>query len=139
MNQRKIRNRGGGTLTDAQLKSKIISSLRKLSLSWKPISEKRKGTRTGGKMEGPSGRLVLEHVCECCGSPQHAKAIRVDHIEPVVPPDGWGETTQWLGVNWNEYLSRLFVEEDGLQAICFDCHAGKTTKENSDRKSIRTK
>jgi len=108
-------------------------------MSWKPISEKRKSTRSGRKMEGLRGRAVLEHKCEKCGTGHPSKGIKVDHIEPVVPTEGWGDTTEWLGVNWNEYLSRLFVEMDGLQAICYDCHAGKTEKENSDRRSIRRK
>jgi predicted transcriptional regulator len=60
--------------------------------------------------------------------------MAADHIHPVVPIDGFtGE--KHLDYNWNELIQRLFCEEDGLQALCKQCHKGcKTKKERELRK-----
>lgn len=53
--------------------------------------------------------------------------VFVDHIEPVVNPEtGF--------VSWDEYIERLFVEEDGLQVLCKECHDKKTKEEKERRR-----
>ena len=48
----------------------------------------------------------------------------VDHIDPVVDPK--------VGfVDWTTYIERMFVEEDGLQILCKECHDKKTRFEKS--------
>ena len=69
-------------------------------------------------------------MCAGYGRPPHevrAKEIEVDHIEPVVDPDV-GFTT------WDDFIERLFVEEDKLQVLCKDCHKKKTAEEARKRR-----
>jgi len=57
--------------------------------------------------------------------------VLVDHRDPVVDPVR-GFTT------WDELVDRLFVEADGLQVLCFECHANKTADERQVRKDSKT-
>lgn len=54
--------------------------------------------------------------------------VFVDHINPVVDPkEGF--------VSWDEFIKRLFCEEENLQLLCKSCHDKKTAQE----KEVRTK
>ena len=58
-----------------------------------------------------------------------------DHKQPVIPLSGkWGNTTEWLGYNWNELLPRLWCEANGYQAISKEVHKEKTQHERKLRK-----
>lgn len=51
----------------------------------------------------------------------------VDHIDPVVCPDtGF--------IDWNTYIERMFLEEEGYQVLCWSCHHAKTNDERKRRK-----
>ena len=50
------------------------------------------------------------------------KNVFVDHINPVIDP-AVGFTT------WDEFISNMFCEEDGLQVLCKACHDEKTKEE----------
>jgi len=82
-----------------------------------------------------TGRPCKLHTCSHCGGSFPKGQMQADHIEPVVPIDGkWGTTSQWLGVNWNELLPRLYCELDGLQALCKPCHKIKSSEESKLRR-----
>lgn len=52
--------------------------------------------------------------------------IHMDHKDPVIDPNtGF--------VDWNTFISRLFVEEDMWSRLCKECHAKKTYLENKTR------
>ena len=53
--------------------------------------------------------------------------VSVDHIKPVVNPST-GFTT------WDDYVERLFVEKEKLQALCKVCHDKKTKEEREQKK-----
>jgi 5-methylcytosine-specific restriction endonuclease McrA len=55
--------------------------------------------------------------------------MKKDHIDPVVPLSGFS--------SWDDIIRRLFVGEDGWQAICVTCHDKKTKEENDKRKALR--
>lgn len=58
--------------------------------------------------------------------------LQVDHIVPVVDIE--------VGFNtWDEYVSRLYVNEEELQAICRTCHDIKTMTEQKMRKHYRNR
>tara|TARA_R110002012_G_scaffold23959_2_gene80821 strand:+ start:1164 stop:1487 length:324 start_codon:yes stop_codon:yes gene_type:complete len=58
--------------------------------------------------------------------------IFVDHIKPIVDP--------LVGfVSWDEFVDRLFCEEDNLQVLCKECHDVKTKEERALRASVRKK
>jgi hypothetical protein len=53
--------------------------------------------------------------------------VTVDHIDPVVNPKTGFNT-------WEEYVTRLFVEEEALQVLCKKCHDTKTKEERESKK-----
>jgi 5-methylcytosine-specific restriction endonuclease McrA len=55
--------------------------------------------------------------------------MRADHIIPVVGPEGFQD--------WNTFIARLYVEKEGFQAVCKDCHKAKTKQENQERKRAK--
>jgi hypothetical protein len=58
--------------------------------------------------------------------------VYVDHIDPVVDPSV-GFTT------WDDFIERLFCEEDNLQVLCKACHDEKSSKEKEIAKERRRK
>jgi hypothetical protein len=58
------------------------------------------------------------------------KNVFVDHIDPVVDPA--------VGfVSFDEYIERMFVEKEGLQVLCAECHTIKTNEERARAKDRR--
>lgn len=119
-----------------RFKNRIIGVLRKLTWSWEPYRLKKESAKVDS----------ATYQCEKCGKycytgKSHTnflqlqqkydnivmEGIDIDHIEPVIDPN--------VGfIDWNTYMDRLFCEEDGLQALCKDCHKIKTKEENNIRK-----
>ena len=122
-----------GTLTEAAFRSKLINALRRVSMHWKPKSVALKRALAGKKINPSTGKLKQFYKCEESGEEGWADEMHADHIDPVVP-EQWGETTRFLGYNWNEYIQRMFVEEDGYQIILKALHKAKTKQENQNRK-----
>ena len=61
------------------------------------------------------------------------EALHVDHIEPVVPIEGFLDEEDWS----RRIITRMFVKEDKLQYICECCHYLKTQIENQERRNER--
>lgn len=108
----------------------------------KDLSKFNKKTWIIGSLRRISGRYPFKYltksearlerglyVCSICKEPTRSKNIQVDHIEPVVGPEGF--------VDWNTFIERLFCDKDGFQAVCKFCHSLKTKDENAERKRIR--
>jgi len=116
----------GGRWTTARFNSFITSALRSAHGRWGPKTDAKKRARVRRGV----------YVCELCGvegpatlPPLKGKVRRrnnaaVDHIEPVVDP-AIGKTT------WDEFIARMFVEADGYQVLCYDCHSKKTEEERT--------
>jgi hypothetical protein len=108
-----------GTWTVARFNSFIKGGLRALSYKWGPIHKVRKKA------------WLKRGVYKCAGYKRkahqaRAKDISVDHINPVVDPtEGF--------ISWDKIIERLFVEEDGLQVLCKDCHKRKSNDERQAR------
>ena len=117
----KVRN--AGTMTESGFWSFIRSGLRQKSRWWKPITEcKLKAKRP---YKGPNKRQKFEYQCNMCKRWFPESRISVDHIIPV------GSLN--CSADLPGFVERLFVEEDGLQCLCMDCHEIKTKNEKSDR------
>ena len=113
-----------GKWTDARFNSFITSALRSAHSRW--------GPKSSAKKKAWLRRGVYR--CALCGEegpatlpPESGKKRRrnnsaVDHIDPVVDP-AVGKKT------WDEYIDRMFVEEDGYQVLCWECHKLKTKLE----------
>jgi hypothetical protein len=55
--------------------------------------------------------------------------MKADHINPVVDPvEGFQ--------GWDVYVSRLFSEAEGFQALCEECHDVKSQGERSIRAGL---
>ncbi len=115
-----------GQWTPARFKSFITSALRNAHGRWGPkaTAKKKAWIRRGVYLcaecgeEGPATLPPLE------GRKRRRNNAAVDHITPVVDPDV-GFTT------WDEYIERMFIEEDGYQVLCWSCHEIKTKEERS--------
>jgi len=111
-----MKTRNGGKWTEARFRTFVTSGLRATSRKWPPIHAARKKA------------WVRRGVYKCNGCKKNVRATKdgknnifVDHIEPVVPKEGWSD--------WDSYIERLFCEEDNLQVLCKTCHDRKSKKE----------
>jgi len=110
-----------GTMSEAEFKSFIISTLRKASIYWKPKARCIREARVGRN----------QYKCELCWKigpsslpplpwkKRKRKNIQADHIEEVVNIKKWFE---WF----EKWIERCFVERSWFQAICYECHSVKT-------------
>lgn len=104
---------------DTRFRSFLMSVLRKASRFWKPgdvCIEKTKISRG-------------VHQCPLCKKICKRMDMKKDHIEPVVPVTGF--------TTWDDIIERMFIDENGWQAICHDCHSVKTKQENDRRAALK--
>jgi len=71
------------------------------------------------------------YLCNVCKKYVGSTKVSVDHIIPVVSPEGF--------VDWNTFVDRLYCGSENLQVICDDCHKAKTKEENRLRREMRKK
>lgn len=102
-------------------KSFAITALRRASLRWEPRNEAMKKARIERGM----------YKCAVCANIFHRKEIQLDHKIPVVGLEGFA--------GFDDYISRLFCEEDGFQVICETCHTAKSLLEGNVRTIRRRK
>ncbi|NOQ73255.1 MAG: HNH endonuclease [Crocinitomix sp.] len=115
--------RCSGQWTESRFNSFVTSLLRQGTRRWGPLQEVKKAAN------------VSRGIYECAECKEHVPVtVRdgrkrkqntfVDHIDPIVDP-AIGFTT------WDEYINRIFCEEDNLQLICKACHDTKSTEERA--------
>lgn len=102
-----------------KFRSWLMSGLRKISRFWEPAKECLRKARIARGM----------YTCNMCKKVTQTREIKIDHINPVIPVEGFKD--------WDDVVKRLFCEEDGFQAICKECHDIKTKSENDKRKSFK--
>jgi len=103
-----------------ELRKFLIPTLRRASYRWKPRTECNKDARVE--------RGVYE--CAMCNGHFKNKEIVIDHVDPVVDVEkGW--------VDWNEFVDRMFCEQEGFQVLCKTCHGVKTNLEEKMRVKFR--
>ena len=113
--------------------SYIKSVLRKASLRWPPINAVYKRARVDRglyKCDGCGQVVPLTSVVTLKnGKTKRVKNVSVDHIQPIVPVEGFD--------SWDKVIERLFCAESNLQVLCKECHDKKTETEKNDRKQYR--
>lgn len=119
---KKPKTRNAFTMTEAAFKGAIINLLRRARF-WKPPNLVKNKHRR--KNQSNNTKLKYEYQCNHCKKWYPDKEVQVDHIEPVVATTGF--------VDYNTYIERLFVEEEGYQVLCLECHKTKSKKENELR------
>jgi len=123
-----------GQWTLARFRSFIMSALR--GAKWPPKYQALRDAYAKTEVNPSTGRMCKLHECSQCGNLFPQKDMAVDHIEPVIPIDGF-DCEGFLGYNWDQVLRRLFVETEGLQALCKPCHKLKTIDERNQRNANR--
>lgn len=104
-----------------ELRRFLIPKLRSASYRWTYRSQAIKDAR--------KSRGIYE--CALCKCDMKNGEYKVDHIEPVVPLQGWD------GLDWTTYIHRMFVKTEGFQVICTMCHDIKSDTEVQIRKMHR--
>lgn len=105
--------------SDPRFKSFLMAILRRASRFWKPSDICIEKTRISKGV----------HLCPSCNQIHKRKDMKKDHIDPVVPVTGF--------TSWDTIINRLFVSEEGWQALCVTCHDKKTKEENEKRKALK--
>ena len=74
----------------------------------------------------------VKRQCEVCGEWVPSSQIAIDHIDPVVPPEGFpAHYDIWDRITL--FLKRLWCDKSNLQRICDTCHDKKTNAERIAR------
>lgn len=105
-------------MSDAAFRSWLRSQLRRVSLKWRPISEKRaEGEWAATDADKAKwGKLVKKmNTCELCGGSFPKSKLEVDHI---IPCGSLLDVARDLG----PFALRLFCQMDGLRRACRVCH-----------------
>ena len=124
----------GGEWTTARMRSFIMSALRRAM--WPVKYRAIRDSYVEDGVNPKTGRKCRLHRCSECGEVFPQNQMQADHIEPVVPLDGF-DNKVWLEYDWNELLQRLYCEADGLQAVCKTCHKEKSLEERRVRNEHR--
>ena len=109
-----------GKWTDGRFKGFITSALRSAVRRWPPKWGALADAFTGSKINKKSGRKAKHYRCAACKREFVAKGVQVDHKIPI------GKCA-----SWDEYIEKLFCEQDNLQVLCIKDHKIKTKKDNA--------
>ena len=116
---RVAKTRNAGTMSESAFWSFIRSGLRQKSRWWKPITQCKLNAKRVYK--GPLKRQKFEYQCNICKQWFPEKHINIDHIQPAGSLNCANDLPG--------FVERLFVEIEGLQVLCQNCHDKKTEKE----------
>lgn len=104
------------TMTNAGFFGMIRAALRSKSRWYKPIALCKKLAKRPYK--GPNKKQRFEYQCNLCKNWFPEKQVSVDHIIPA------GKLSKFEDLPG--FVQRLFVEVEGLQCLCSQCHSTKT-------------
>lgn len=115
--------RASGTKTEAEMAAFILSILRRGTKFWKPKMDKKlEGRRPS---ESSNKKLKWEYHCEQCNEWFPESNIEIDHIVNCGGISG----LDWLD-KIKPWIIKAYIEIDGYQRLCKQCHAIKTAGEN---------
>lgn len=117
----KLKNATSATIEQKQVFDWLREKLRRLSYQWPP--------RTHAKNLAKIDRG--KYRCACCKNIFGLKDISLDHIDPVIGPEGF--------INIQTYIERLFCPANGFQVLCSGCHDQKTLEEKKIRLEYKNK
>ena len=118
------RTRAGGEWTEAEFWSFLRSGLREKSRRWPPLV-RQVFDAVRRKNQSENRRLKWEYQCRRCEVWFPRNQVEADHIVPC------GSLRSFADLQG--FAERLFVEVDGLQVLCGDCHAWKTCEKRRER------
>lgn len=106
-------------MDEKTFKNFVIATLRRGTYRWY--------ARTQALVNARISRGVYK--CNMCEDQFGRKEIQIDHINPVIPLEGWD--------SWDGYIARMYCGPEGLSILCKPCHKTKTFLENELRKDYR--
>ncbi len=106
---------------NAFITSALRSAFRRYPAKWVTL----KSAFVSRKINKASKREAAHYKCASCRQDFVQKDVQVDHIIPVVGPEGFK--------GWDVYIERLLCEASNLQVLCTTCHKAKTKKEKLER------
>lgn len=128
---------------DNKVKARIINALRAISRSWKPrLAAKNKAkvapatfacSQCGVWVYEGKSKKAVDEICTKLEKRVIMDKIHMDHIESVVPLDGWRDWEHFS----TSIIGRMFCEENNFNPLCATCHALKTDQESKVRKHHR--
>ena len=127
MGKKVIKTRNAGTMSESAFWAFIRSALRQKSRWWKPVTQCKLNAKRPYK--GSNKRQKFEYQCNKCKKWFPDKQINVDHVLPA------GELNK--SDDLPGFVERLFVEVEGLQTLCLNCHDIKTKQEKEQLKLKR--
>ena len=127
MGKKVIKTRNAGTMSESAFWAFIRSALRQKSRWWKPVTQCKQNAKRLYK--GSNKRQKFEYQCNKCKKWFPDKQINVDHVMPA------GELNK--ADDLPGFVERLFVEVEGLQTLCLNCHNEKTKQEKQQLKIKR--
>ena len=127
MGKKVIKTRNAGTMSESAFWAFIRSALRQKSRWWKPITQCKQNAKRPYK--GANKRQKFEYQCNKRKKWFPDKQINIDHILPA------GELNK--ADDLPGFVERLFVEVEGLQCLCQNCHNEKTKQEKEQLKIKR--
>ena len=105
--------------TDARFWSFIRSALRR---AWSKYPNKYKVLNAAKqRKENTRGKQKYEYKCACCSGFYAGKNVSVDHITPAGTLRCFDDLA--------DFCAKLFCSVEGLQVLCYACHAAKTNEE----------
>lgn len=125
-----------GQWTEARMRSFIMSALRRAQWPPKYAAISKAYVEDGANPK--TGRKCKLHRCEECGKLFAKGDMHADHIDPVIPLEGF-DGNWFLGYDWNQVVQRLYTEADKFQIICKQCHKDKSKEENAERRLLKKK
>jgi len=116
----------------------LINGLRSLCRRYPPYYQVRNAVKETYYITTKAGKPLkrVSYQCQLCKNKVSSKEIRVDHIDPVVPIEGFPRLPSGEA-DWNIYVARLFCDPSNLQAICVGCHDVKSAKEAEQRALVK--
>lgn len=124
MQQTSPRVHNGGKWTDGRFRGFITSALRSAMRRWPPKYEAIKAAYVGTRINPKTKRMAQRFCCAACGKACLRNNVQVDHTLPI-----------GTCATWDEFIERLFCEQDNLQVLCKKCHKKKTKEEmNANQK-----
>ena len=117
---------------DRETQDYIKNVLRQGTVTWKGRTDclnRGRRKRVIGKTKKGEEKFLWERACDGCGEwhLQKDADLEVDHIEEIGPFNG----------DWNDFIARMYCDQSNLQALCFSCHAKKTSRFNSTLRFTR--
>jgi hypothetical protein len=104
-------------------KTWIMATLRRASYRWPAIDEAERRARVERGL----------YKCAMCEGSFRNKEYARDHIESIVPYEGFPMHPITGGPDWTIVIDRLFCGVEGIQILCHPCHDLKTAQEDAMR------